>query len=726
MKSDGPSRMKRLLRWMGTRSTLQWGVVLLVGFIALVALLYCEENGRGKWAWERYKREMAVQGKVLDWAAHVPPPVPVDENVFAAPNMSEWFVKRNGSASMPLSLSGMSNFNQDEYGNTMAEITVLAPDSEIASGEADLVLAYHPPLLAFALSGTNAPNVAQTTNQIIPLIVMDEVPLSDAIKNLAKEAKINYTLDPKAEAERNADGSWLLDSKVSLRWTNLTGSVALEAVLANYNLQLVEDPKTLRARIFSKDMKPAVGLDVRERLKKIALAAIETDTNAATGPSLTAALMFTLHKNPVRHGKPVRIIIKAEKVPPTDEIVAFFPGNLRASGANFQSNPRVKSTGSNTFKVWMSPGNHVTAADYLAWSDQFEPEFEIIREGFKRPYARMSGSYEDPNAMPMLNFVTVRVLAHTLSQRAQCYLLQGEPDKALHELTMMHDLCRMLEGRPKNTAVTLVAAMINVAVRGIYVSVVADGLRLQSWREPQLVVLQEQLNDVDLLSCLKGGLETWRVVDCQTLENLTPEEFDRMYKFPSPASATSWQDRFKDPVFLFLTFIPRGWRYQNMINIGKMDGKAIEKIDLTNRLVLAGQTDALFNEWELARSRPSPQTLMAAQIVPSYGRAFHVAARNQTLVNEAQIVCALERYYLLHGCYPETLEALVPQFLQVIPHDIVGGAPLKYRMEKGRFALYSIGWNEKDDGGAVALNKEGNTDLENGDWVWAYRGKLAY
>ena len=38
----------------------------------------------------------------------------------------------------------------------------------------------------------------------------------------------------------------------------------------------------------------------------------------------------------------------------------------------------------------------------------------------------------------------------------------------------------------------------------------ADGLRLQAWREPQLAVLQEQLKEVDLLPQVARGLETAR------------------------------------------------------------------------------------------------------------------------------------------------------------------------------------------------------------------------
>ena len=34
--------------------------------------------------------------------------------------------------------------------------------------------------------------------------------------------------------------------------------------------------------------------------------------------------------------------------------------------------------------------------------------------------------------------------------------------------------------------------------------------------------------------------------------------------------------------------------------------------------------------------------------------------------------------------------------------------------------LYSVGWNEKDDGGTVAFTKGGAVDRDEGDWVWEY------
>ena len=61
---------------------------------------------------------------------------------------------------------------------------------------------------------------------------------------------------------------------------------------------------------------------------------------------------------------------------------------------------------------------------------------------------------------------------------------------------------------------------------------------------------------------------------------------------------------------------------------------------------------------------------------------------------------------------------LAPQFIAKVPHDPIGAQPLHYRTANdGQFILYSVGWNEKDDGGIVSLNKSGSVDLGNGDWA---------
>ena len=95
---------------------------------------------------------------------------------------------------------------------------------------------------------------AAAPGALIPLIVMDDVPLTDAIKNLARQAGLNYMLDPKVSfGQVGPDGRPAPQPNVSIRWENVTAQQALSALLNNYSLQLVEDPKSKIARIMVRD-----------------------------------------------------------------------------------------------------------------------------------------------------------------------------------------------------------------------------------------------------------------------------------------------------------------------------------------------------------------------------------------------------------------------------------------------------------------------------------------
>ena len=122
---------------------------------------------------------------------------------------------------------------------------------------------------------------------------------------------------------------------------------------------------------------------------------------------------------------------------------------------------------------------------------------------------------------------------------------------------------------------------------------------------------------------------------------------------------------------------------------------------------------------------PTPYDLFSRMLLPALTQTADKCARAQTLVDLARVAIALERYRLVNGKYPEMLDALVPPFLSRLPHDVINGQPLKYRRtDGGSFLLYSIGWNNKDDGGTVVLSKTGTSvNSKEGDWVWKYPAK---
>jgi hypothetical protein len=284
----------------------------------------------------------------------------------------------------------------------------------------------------------------------------------------------------------------------------------------------------------------------------------------------------------------------------------------------------------------------------------------------------------------------------------------GEPDKALADLTLLHHLNQTLVQDHK--PLTLVDSMIHVAVAGLYADAVACGLESRSWREPELVALQQQLAEINLLPEVANSFRAERAGVCQMLNVLTPDEIMR--------GITGSYRQVSD---LGWWLMPGGWIYQNKAVVTTLEGRMLESFDLASNTVspfkAAASSASINHEFE----HTTPWNFIAAICVPNFSKAALTMARNQSWVDQAQIVCALERCRLANGKYPATLNALAPQFIGKIPHDVIGGKALNYaRLDDENFRLYSIGWNEADDGGSTALTGDGKEDRERGDWVWRY------
>ena len=66
----------------------------------------------------------------------------------------------------------------------------------------------------------------------------------------------------------------------------------------------------------------------------------------------------------------------------------------------------------------------------------------------------------------------------------------------------------------------------------------------------------------------------------------------------------------------------------------------------------------------------------------------------------AGVGCAVRRYEIVNGKLPENLDELVGEgLLESVPVDPFSGEPVKYSQDDDGFTLYSLGADEKDDGG---------------------------
>lgn len=170
--------------------------------------------------------------------------------------------------------------------------------------------------------------------------------------------------------------------------------------------------------------------------------------------------------------------------------------------------------------------------------------------------------------------------------------------------------------------------------------------------------------------------ERW--VALNSLQRIFRDELDPMAGNPETAGSPP---RRRIPWFLY----PKPWSYHS--------------IDRSFRAYMA-EAEKPYRQRRPVRL---PREPLAHLMLPVLDRALLAAEKNRASLHLLRLELALQEYHGRHGKYPETLTALVPEILPVVPDDPYSGQPFRYQTGAGGYSLYSVGPDLKDDHGTPLL-----------------------
>jgi hypothetical protein len=249
-----------------------------------------------------------------------------------------------------------------------------------------------------------------------------------------------------------------------------------------------------------------------------------------------------------------------------------------------------------------------------------------------------------------------------------------------------------------------------------------EGLDEQQWTNSHLQKFQNELREFDFLKSHQLGMRGERTFAKMITDMIRTNRSELTNIFGIPSSSTIKGYAEGKMFSIAYHSVPDGWFYQNQLTISQLYEMLLTSVDPEAQRVFKQNLQKTESAVGELRQGFLPYKMVAGILFPAVMRFTIKCSFEQTAVNEAVVACALERYRLANGTFPENLATLSPQFLDKIPHDIINGEPLKYRRtDDEKFILYSVGWNETDDGGTVALTSTGRSSrIEEGDWVWQY------
>jgi hypothetical protein len=371
---------------------------------------------------------------------------------------------------------------------------------------------------------------------------------------------------------------------------------------------------------------------------------------------------------------------------------------------------RTLAAWTNEFPV--APQPQTPAQDVLLALSPYDATIEELRQATRLPYARFPLSYDmqPPATIWLPHLSGLRQCSQVLQLRALAELQNGQTDQALADVKLMLRLSDSIHTEP-----FLISHLVSIAIVNIALQPVWEGLARHQWTDAQLVELDAELAKRDFLSDYQAAMRG-ELMLCE-IGNI---EFLR--RFPEQTPGLMGNGDAAPPLLARILWrsIPNGWFYQNELRCARpMLDYYLPSVGANQHLVRPEDVRRADAALEAEIQHANLFNLAERLFLPALGGAVSKSASGQESMDLARVAIALERYRLAHGTYPELLDALAPQLLKQLPHDIIDGQPLQYRRSSdGQFVLYSVGWNETDDGGVVGLNDGGGADIRKGDWVW--------
>ena len=349
-----------------------------------------------------------------------------------------------------------------------------------------------------------------------------------------------------------------------------------------------------------------------------------------------------------------------------------------------------------------------------------ETELAPLRAASDRPYARYPVVYDLDNPWGILlpHLGNIKRNAQRLQLRACTELAAGRTDDAFADVKLMLYLADSVKDEPFLISYLVRLACVHLAIQPVW-----EGLAEHAWSDAQLQQLQAYFEQYDFFPQMEWSLASERAAAILTADLLTRGKYHLNDLADDPSHTGS------SLANLFGRMAPRGWYDLEKLSYCRLLQMQLNgAFDAEKKQVFPRRIEANTNALDQAFAGRGPVTtictrhqLLAVIMLPALHNVPRRAAAAQIAVDEAAIACALERYRLSNGQYPENLDALLPNFISSLPNDVISGGPYKYhRTHDGQFVLYSVGWNETDDGGVP-----GNTlfDDQKGDWVWQYPAK---
>ena len=338
-----------------------------------------------------------------------------------------------------------------------------------------------------------------------------------------------------------------------------------------------------------------------------------------------------------------------------------------------------------------SPTNTSDAQAVLTAMKGWDSELAEIESATARPAMAFPVRYQDTFAALLPHLAPVKSLSSIYRVRASARIHASDSAGALQDVKTGWRLGNISAAEP-----FLISYLVGVAIDAQTMQPIWEALEARAWTDAQLSELDSILAKRDYPALGRRAFDGERAA-CNTMMEFWLRDRDEWAKSPAMV------DGLDAAALLQGVSVVQGRFFilENLVSINRWYDQLLPRD--------GSMSDFRTAEQEMSRllDRPKhPSELLVRLLFPAIERFMEKAIMAQANQSVARTAIALERHHLATGTYPETLAALTPKFLPTPLNDPFGNAPFHYsKTADGRYLLYSVGPNGRDDQGRAVKKK---------------------
>lgn len=345
------------------------------------------------------------------------------------------------------------------------------------------------------------------------------------------------------------------------------------------------------------------------------------------------------------------------------------------------------------------PWNRAEFPRIVAWIEVNRAPLALIEKASLRPkcYSPLVTAADLQNAPPALN-QNMRSIVRLLVSRAMLHIAEEDLTAAAHDLVTCHRLACLLNQNATITDSLVSYALASQARQGTEILLAQpltveqiDKYRAEIFKLPPFKSIWEAVDQSERFVTLDGIQAIWKGRrighDTESLDGMIHlGRFDvnvvlrRCNRYYDDVIQEMKREGFRD----------RLQGLQKVVDEKDRRAKvAVAPARVIGRLAWYSRTGYSESIGDILLRVLSP-------VVVQFQHAADRATMHRELLH---VGLALAAYRAKHGHYPDQLELLKPDLLKTVPVDRYIDQPLHYKLRPNGYTLYSVGPDEKDNGG---------------------------